>query len=154
MIDKDFSKYYHTKKLTKQPTNKTYKTYNYITNIIINYPQTNFITRKSHNKAQHIKNGNHYLSLVHWNKGKTLFHNKTTDIDQILSQHKPHIFSLCEANIERIINDTNNDTYLDYNIEHTKMSVNTNKLHNAILIKNDIIYNRRYDLEDEVTSTI
>ena len=28
------------------------------------------------------------------------------DIDQILSVHKPHIFSLCEANIDRITNDT------------------------------------------------
>ena len=100
------------------------------------------MTHKALNNAQHIKNGNHYLSLVHWNKGKTLFHNKTTDIDQILALHKPHIFSLCEANIERIINDTNNDTYLDYNIEHTKMAAKTNNSRNTILIKNDIIYTR------------
>ena len=76
------------------------------------------------------------------------------DIDQILSLHKPHIFSLCEANIDRITNDTHNNNYLDYNIEHTKMSAETNQSRNAILIKNDIIYNRRHDLEDEITSTI
>lgn len=117
--------------------NKTYLTYYHHINIITKYPNTQFISRKSHNKLQHIKNGNHnhYLSLVHWNKGKTLFHNKATDINQILSQHKPHIFSLCEANIDRITNDTLNITYLDYNIKHTKMSVKTNRLRNAILIK-------------------
>ena len=34
------------------------------------------------------------------------------------------------------------------------MATKTNKSCNAILIKNDIIYTRRYDLEDETTSTV
>ena len=92
-----------------------------------------------------------------WRKGSstiTLFHNKTTDIDQILSLHNPHIFSLYEANIDTITNDTLNNNYLDYNIEHTKMSATTNCSRNALLIQNNIIYNRRYDLEDDLTSTI
>ena len=134
LIDKDVPKNYCTKSCTNQFTYNTQKLYYPTVNLITIYPHTNFTTCKAHNKAQHIKNGNHYLSLVHWNKGKTLFQNKTTDIDQILSLHKPHIFSLCEANIDTMINDTLNNNYLDYNIEHTKMSAKTNRSRNAILI--------------------
>ena len=57
-------------------------------------------------------------------------------------------------NIEKTINDTHNDAYMDYKIEHTIMANKTNNSHNAILIKNDLIYTRRYDLEEETTSII
>ena len=79
---------------------------------------------------------------------------KTIDIDHILSMHKPHIFSICEANAEKATNNTPFTTYLDYKIEHTKMSATTNSSCNTLLIKDDIIYNRRHDLEDDITSTI
>ena len=65
-----------------------------------------------------------------------------------------HIISLCEANIEKTINSTPNDTYKDYKIEHTKMSSTTNNSKNAIIIRNNLVYTRRYDLEDDMTSTI
>merc|ERR1711989_84483 len=71
-------------------------------------------TRKQNNKLQHIINGNYYLNLVHWNKGNTLFNNKITQIDQLLNTYQPHILSLCEANIEKITNNTQNSTYYDY----------------------------------------
>lgn len=118
------------------------------------HPNTSYTMHKKHNKIQHTLNGNHYLSLVHWNKGKSLFQNKTNHIDHILSIHRPHIFSPCETNVEKIINNTPNINYLDYNLEHKKMSSTTNRSRNIILIKNDIIYKRRYDLEDGLTSTI
>ena len=91
---------------TQLPTNKKHINHNNTAPPNTKYPQPNFITHKKLNKTQHITNGNYYLNLLHWNKGKTLFHNKTTDIDQILSIHNPHIFSLCEANIAKIINNT------------------------------------------------
>merc|ERR1712115_514119 len=100
-------------------------------------PKTN-TTRIQHNKLQHSLNGNHYLNIAHWNKGNTLFTNKTTQIDQLLNTHKPHILSLCEANIEKMVNDTHNDKYYNYKIEHTKMADKTNNSRNAILIKNNI----------------
>ena len=110
------------------------------------YPNTSYPTHKIHNKTQHSLNGNSYLSLVHWNKGRSLFHNKTNNIDHILSLHKPHIFSICKANAEMTMNDTPFSTYLDYKIEHTKMPATTNRSHNILLIKDDIIYNRRHGL--------
>ena len=133
---------------------QTLTNYNNMTLTKHTNPQTTYITRKKLNKTQHAINGNYYLNLLHWNKGKTLFKNKITDIDQILAKHKPHIISLCEANIEKVINDTENDTYTNYKIEHTKMATKTNNSRNVILIKNDIIYTQRYDLENDTTSTI
>ena len=53
-----------------------------------------------------------------------------------------------------MINDTHNDKYYDYKIEHTKMAYKTNNSRNAILIKNNIVYTRRHNLEDTNTSTI
>ena len=82
------------------------------------------------------------------------FKNKITHIDQVLDEFKPHILSLCEANIEKVVNNVINDTYKDYKIEHTKMSDRTNNSRNAILIKNDLVYDRRQDLEDDTTSTV
>ena len=79
---------------------------NILFSLMLIFPNTSFITHKQHNKTQHTINGNNYLSLVHWNKGRSLFHNKTNDIYHILSHHKPHIFSICEANADKIINDT------------------------------------------------
>ena len=110
---------------TQTLTNNKHINYNNTTSLNTKHPQTNYITCKKLNKIQHTINGNNYLDLLHWNKGKTLFRNKTTDIDQILSMHNPHILSLCEANIEKIINNTENYTYTDYNIEHTKMAAKT-----------------------------
>ena len=58
-------------------------------------------TRKRNNKMQHIINGNYHLNILHWNKGNTLFTNKITHIDQIMDKYRPHIISLCKANIEK-----------------------------------------------------
>ena len=68
-------------------------------------------TRKRNNKMQHIKNGNYHLNILHWNKGNTLFTNKITHIDQIMDKYRPHIISLCEANIEKMVNNTLNDRH-------------------------------------------
>merc|ERR1712177_140559 len=66
----------------------------------------------------------------------------------------PHIFSLCEANIDKIINNAQNNNNHDYIIEHTKMADKTNRSRNIILIKNDLVHKRRSDLENDDTSTV
>merc|ERR1712240_180978 len=90
-------------------------------------PNTIYKTSKQQNREQHIKNGNYTIKLLQWNKGKANFNNKTNDLDSILSQHRPNIISLCEANINRENNNEPNNNYKDYKIEHTKMSINTNQ---------------------------
>ena len=105
-------------------------------------PNTQYDTRKKQNKTQHTLNGNNTLKLLHWNKGKAHFHNKTNDIDNILSHHRPNVISLCKANIERTTNNEINSNYKDYRIEHTKMSLNTNQSRNILMVKDDIVYKR------------
>ena len=105
-------------------------------------PNTKYTTRKQHNKKQHTKNGNHTIKLVQWNKGKANFTNKTNDLDSILARHKPNLISICEANINRNNNTEINNKYKDFNIEHTKMSLNTNRSRNVMIIKEDLIYKR------------
>ena len=119
-----------------------------------NYSTSLYTNHKANNKAQHILNGNHQLNILHWNKGKSLFHNKLNDIDAILDKFKPHVISLCEANIDKIINNSPNNKYHDYTIEHTLMANKTNMSRNIILIKDGLVYKRRNDLEDEDTSTV
>ena len=84
-----------------------------------------------------IKNGNsnrkQSINIIHWNKGKSLFQNKLNDIDTILEKYKPHIISLCEANVDKIVNDSHNNKYHDYAIEHTKMADKTNRSRNVII---------------------
>merc|ERR1712240_888005 len=117
-------------------------------------PNTHYNTWKQNNKDQHIKNGNHTIKIVQWNKGKANFINKTNELDSILSKHKPNIISICEANINRNNNTEINNRYKDFRIEHTKISINTNLSRNVIMIKEDLIYKRRTDLEDTETSTV
>ena len=117
-------------------------------------PNTQYKTRKQHNKEQHTKNGNHTIKIVQWNKGKANFTNKTNELDSILSKHKPNLISICEANINMNKNTEINNRYKDFNIEHTKMSINTNQSRNIMMIKEDLIYKRRTDLEDAETSTV
>merc|ERR1712240_613959 len=117
-------------------------------------PNTHYNTRKQNNKDQHIKNCNHTIKRVQWNKGKANFINKTNELDSILSKHKPNIISICEANINKNNNTEINNRYKDYRIEHTKMSINTNLSSDVIMIKEDLIYKRRTDLEDIETSTV
>ena len=102
-------------------------------------PNTHYNTRKQNNKNQQIKNGNHTIKMVQWNKGRANFINKTNELDSILSKHKPDIISICEANINKNNNTEINNRYKDYKIEHTKMSINTNMSRNVIMIKEDLI---------------
>jgi len=152
---------------TKQPT--SYKKYKTIKNnyketnrtvviiiliLMTLIPNTHYNTRKQNNKNQQIKNGNHTIKMVQWNKGKANFINKTNELDSILSKHKPNIISICKANINMNNNTEINNRYKDYRIEHTKMSINTNLSRNVIMIKEDLIYKQRTDLEDIETSIV
>merc|ERR1712240_894556 len=111
-------------------------------------------SKKFNNRIQHSINGNYHLNILHWNKGNTKFKNKITHIHQFLDEFRPHILSLCEANIEKTINNMTNENYKDYKIEHTKMADKTNNSRNVIMIKNDLVYDKRQDLEDDETSTV
>ena len=128
--------YNHTNKHFKNNNNVTppllkntnrLKTILFLLILVATITNTNYSTNKQLNKQQHITNGNSFLSLVHWNKGRSLFYNKINDIDNILTLHRPHIFSICEANADKLTNNTLFNRYKDYTVEHTKMANTTNR---------------------------
>ena len=114
-----------------------------------------------HNTTQHSllgnrngKNGKHWgYKLAHWNKGSAHFHNKLHEIAHILDTHKPHIFSISEANLH-LDRDTFTYNLHNYNIETDTMAQITDISRQALLIKKGIHYTRRHDLEHKDTCTI
>ena len=118
--------------------------------------------KKMSNKNQHSKNGNvqksrnsncKKLKLLHINKGNSNFKNKITDIQIIINKYNPDIFTIAEANLDKNYTDYVAQ-FSDYNIELNKMFKIIGISRNAILIKKQIAYKRREDLEDDETCTI
>ena len=63
------------------------------------------VIQNSLDKNTHIVNGklkNSSLKLLHWNKGPSFLHKKIDHVKNILDIHKPHIFSLSEANYNKL----------------------------------------------------
>ena len=105
------------------------------------------VCKESSNKINHILNGNiskkGNLSLYTWNKGNSSFKNRRDDILVTLERYKPDVFTIHEANFD-ICNDRG---FTNYNIEANTLSRGNSIARTIVLIKNDIAYKRRYDLE-------
>ena len=86
-------------------------------------PIPNF--RKVNNRLAHSYNGNKSqnknINFLHWNKGNSLFKNKSEEIKILCKQHRPDIFSICEANLQHESNIIKVE-FPDFNYEVTKMS--------------------------------
>lgn len=117
------------------------------------------VLQAKHNTLMHALYGNRVANqrkkgynFIHWNKGSSLFHNKTNEIAHILDGFKPHIFSISEANIDIGV-DTSTYNIQGYAIEHS-IAQHTGIARQALLIKDDINYTRRHDLENSDTCTV
>ena len=86
------------------------------------------------------------IEIIHWNKGPSLLQNKVDHIKHLIQLHKPHIFSISEANYD-ISNKIFNLGLDDYNIEYTDQCNNYNISRQIILIDRRLSYSRRNDLE-------
>ena len=127
---------------------------------IVNNPKCRVYSKNiSTNKKAKIYNGNinnnnKILKFMQFNKSNSHFQNYKTKLKQILQQDKPDILALSEANIKT----SEHLSYLNkiegYNIETNAMSKFIGVSRNAMLIRNDIKYIRRHDLEHPITSTI
>ena len=111
------------------------------------------------NKICHIYNGNvvkkyeHCLKLLQWNKGNSHFETKISDIQNVITNHKPDILALSEANVKSNYKIYNNQ-FPEYIFE-TNLMFNIAKIsRNVLLIKKGLWYNRRHDLEQIETCTI
>ena len=89
-----------------------------------------------------------------FNKSNSHFQNYIDKLNQIIDKHKPDILALSEANIYTSDHLKHSNIIDGYKIETNLMSKYTGFSRNAILIKDDINYNRRHDLEHPIICTI
>merc|ERR1712127_579034 len=93
------------------------------------------------------------VKILQINKGSSNFSTKKNDIDILLSDHSPDFLAISEANILK--SDKNlHKHYPDYDILLNKTSETHDLSRNVVLIKSNIPYKRRLDLEDDITCTI
>ena len=92
------------------------------------------------------------IRIMHCNKGPKFLINKIHDIKTVLTENKPHVLSLSEAQIR--IEDLDEIEFKDYNLEVDNL-IYTNKMaRSCMLIHKDIKYERIKELEPDLTSVI
>ena len=96
---------------------------------------------------------NSTLKILQLNKGNSKFKNRSDQINEILSEHKPHVFIINELNIKSNDNLSKN-MFPNYNMEIDNLEISDLKSRTGILIHSDINYKRRRDLETQGTSTV
>ena len=122
-----------------------------------------YLTRLSpvqQNKLAHITYGNRGqrgkgINCVYWNKGPSFLCNKQIDIETIISQHKPHILGLGEANY-RHDHDIQEVQQQDYHL-HLDSCVENPELgmaRVAVYTHTSLRVKRRNDLEDSTTAAL
>ena len=42
------------------------------------------------------------IQIIHWNKGPSFLENKFNEIETVISDHKPHMLGLSEANLRAV----------------------------------------------------
>ena len=133
-----------TKKYNKTPTKPTKKIQNYQKMYKKNNKKIK--TKKTLNKLAHIKNGNHNLTVLNWNKGSARLYNRINHLQHIIQKHKPHILAIHELNFQ--VNDDKADIAINgYNWEMDNLIHKNGRSRTALLIREDIRYSRRLDLE-------
>ena len=128
-----------------------------MTFLLIN-SQINFnfdcMIKKNHNKNLHSINGNiptkNNYQLLHWNKGNSDFHNKINDVLLTIDEHSPDLFSISEANY----NFSNPIQIKGYNIEVNRLHTFSSFSRSILLIRDNISYKRRNDLENTFISSV
>ena len=66
---------------------------------------TFWLSNKNRNRLARAKNGNRQnrgLKLAHWNAGSAHLVNKMHEIEQVVSDNKPHLLGISEANFKRV----------------------------------------------------
>ena len=113
--------------------------------------------QNKNNKLFRSINGNHEkfnkIKILQYNKGSSNFHNHIHHIQTILQNHEPHILCISEANFKQKY-DNGTNYFPGYNLEKNLQYNTIGISRNCILIKNEIKYSRRYDLEDTITCDI
>ena len=97
----------------------------------------------------------HGIKLIHWNKGPSFLANKHNEIETIVSNHRPHVMGLSEANLKRE-HDQSLVQHQDYDL-HICDTLNNPELGISRIVvysHKSLVVKRRRDLEDNNISAI
>ena len=104
-------------------------------------------TQKANNRRAHAINGNRMMTVMQLNKGSSHFPNKAALVMDEVKKFGPSIVNICEANYKKSDKDLHGDL-VNYSVEMSKQSERLGHSRNIMLIKKDIVYKRRKDLEN------
>ena len=123
--------------------------------IVVLLSSIGVVLQNNNNKTNHMKYGNKSDSIrvLQWNKGPSLFKNKTDHLKIIIDKYKPNLISLSEANYDIAANDSNHQ-FLHYNVEFTDQKVGLNLSRQVVLIDKRLNYTRVENLEGKLDCTI
>ena len=95
------------------------------------------------------------MKLCHWNKGSALLHNRTTEIEQLINEYKPHILGISEANFHsnHSLEDVQINNYTLY-LADTLNNPQLNISRVAIYVHKDVVVKVRNDLMTDSFSSI
>ena len=121
-----------------------------------------FLTKSTniedYNFLARYKNGNRRgsgLKLCHWNKGGAFLKNSMNEIEQTISQYKPHILGISESNFHAThsLEDVQIDNYILY-LADTLKNPELNISRVAVYVHKDVIVKVRNDLMTDNFSSI
>ena len=120
--------------------------------------QTKSTNIKDYNFLARYKHGNKRgagLKLCHWNKGAALLHNRTTEIEQLINEYKPHILGISEANFHsnHSLEDVQINNYTLY-LADTLNNPQLNISRVAVYVHKDVVVKVRNDLMTDSFSSI
>ena len=118
------------------------------------------ISHQIQNKLVRVVNGNrghrgHGIRLAHWNKGPSFLQNSHSDIETVISDHKPHLIGLSEANLKST-HDLSLVQHREYQL-HTCATLSNPALGISRVVTythRSLIVKRRTDLDDDSLSAI
>ena len=93
------------------------------------------------------------IKIASINKGNSDLINKVDQINHLLTKHKPDLLVINELNLNKNDTTTKNQ-FIGYNLEHDQQLKTNGTARTGILIKSNINYKRRKDLESDKISTV
>ena len=123
----------------------------YHNNTLSEYIDNNFEARYKYGNRR-MRNGK---KMCHWNKGSAFVENNMGDIESIISEYKPHLLGLSEANFKKT-HDLDNIRMDDYDIYFSKTLSNPdlNISRAAVYVHNSLNIKIREDLMKNTFSSI
>ena len=95
-------------------------------------------------------NGNVTKRFLHWNGGSAYLENKIKKIENLILEEQPLVLAVSEANwrLETYVTCVNIENYLCPLLRAIK-NLNIKMSHMVVYVRNDVVYIKRVDLEND-----